>query len=454
MSEDANIQAHPAAEKHHLQNLFNSCIDMLRDTKNAIVAQRPLPGPSGSNPIKFGTTWTPMHGRPVGVLPEDITLDYEKPSKILPVPLISTTRQIFHLNSGQVHSVVFSADGQIAATASTQPGPIKVIGLPRADQPSRGFQAPMTINQASSEFEVGDFNSSSIPISALGFHRNVKTLFAGDMDGVLKAFDASIGVSQGQMSQRQPGDILLNDPTLPISSIAVHPTNDYLLLGSCRSRMTTGKAAAHQKVVGLTAETVAAEGSAPLRLLDVRTGRTFVTSNRLFDHKGGVAKVDWSQSGNFAVSGGSDGVLAFWDGSSMKRVNAIKLAHGGFPMTSVYVMRNQNLILTSGLDGCGRIWDIRTGRELLRLGTSSEGGAIFSHSCAVSLYDERYVFVTAVPLEGPKEVKLFNATTAQRIELDLPIVDVYSMASSATDNYVVIGSLNGRAAVHEVKISY
>ena len=104
-------------------------------------------------------------------------------------------------------------------------------------------------------------------------------------------------------------------------------------------------------------------------------------------HSGGVRSVALSGDGQVLASGGEDGTLRLWDGSSAAPL-AIASAHAG-GVSSVAACDDGRLFASCGVDGIVRLWDGRDGTSLATLAGS--GGRLY----AVTLTRDAELVVSA-----------------------------------------------------------
>merc|ERR1719327_2579711 len=95
------------------------------------------------------------------------------------------------------------------------------------------------------------------------------------------------------------------------------------------------------------------------------------------------------------------------DAVSHRVINRIPRAHSGAAVTSLRWSRNLRYLLSSGLDGRHRIWDMREGEEVFNIGF---GPRTADYSSAVFAANERYI-VASNSNWRLSDASLFDAQT-------------------------------------------
>lgn len=116
----------------------------------------------------------------------------------------------------------------------------------------------------------------------------------------------------------------------PIRCFTFHPSGNYMLVG-CQQPT--------------------------LRLYDVNTIQSYVSSNPLDQHLEPITMVDYNRTGSFYVTGSKDGDIKVWDGTSNRCMNTFRRAHDG-AVSSVKVSRNGKYILSAGKDSLVKLWEM------------------------------------------------------------------------------------------------
>lgn len=124
-----------------------------------------------------------------------------------------------------------------------------------------------------------------------------------------------------------------------LRSISFHPSGDFLLVGTQHPT---------------------------LRLYDVNTFQCFVSCNPLDQHTDTISGVSYNPSANSYVSCSKDGSIKLWDGVSNRCVTTFEKAHDGAEVCSAIFSKNSKYVLSSGKDSVVKLWEISTGRTLVK----------------------------------------------------------------------------------------
>ena len=79
-------------------------------------------------------------------------------------------------------------------------------------------------------------------------------------------------------------------------------------------------------------------------------------------HRGAVSAVSWDRSGGVVVSGGSDGIVRWWEVESEKCVR-VQQAHQG-TVQALKRSPDGTILASCGEDGAIRLWDLESGSPL------------------------------------------------------------------------------------------
>ena len=124
-----------------------------------------------------------------------------------------------------------------------------------------------------------------------------------------------------------------------LRSISFHPSGDFLLVGTQHPT---------------------------LRLYDVNTFQCFVSCNPLDQHTDTISGVSYNPSANSYVTCSKDGSIKLWDGVSNRCVTTFEKAHDGAEVCSAVFSKNSKYVLSSGKDSVVKLWEISTGRTLVK----------------------------------------------------------------------------------------
>lgn len=124
-----------------------------------------------------------------------------------------------------------------------------------------------------------------------------------------------------------------------LRSISFHPSGDFLLVGTQHPT---------------------------LRLYDVNTFQCFVSCNPLDQHTDTISGVSYNPTANSYVTCSKDGSIKLWDGVSNRCVTTFEKAHDGAEVCSAIFSKNSKYILSSGKDSVVKLWEISTGRTLVK----------------------------------------------------------------------------------------
>lgn len=147
-----------------------------------------------------------------------------------------------------------------------------------------------------------------------------------------------------------------------LRSISFHPSGDFLLVGTQHPT---------------------------LRLYDVNTFQCFVSCNPLDQHTDTISGVSYNPSANSYVTCSKDGSIKLWDGVSNRCVTTFEKAHDGAEVCSAIFSKNSKYILSSGKDSVVKLWEISTGRTLVKY--TGEEDDVFSRSGSTTMLFRRKV---------------------------------------------------------------
>ena len=258
-------------------------------------------------------------------------------------------------HSGEVHSVVFSRDGQhLASGASdhTVRGWDVRTGLAVGSLDGhRGRVSSVTFSPDGELLASGGFDKRiriwKLPkgepfhplnhpdwVYSLAFSPDGKTLVSGGADKEIKLWN----LETGQLLRRLAGH------SHWVLCVAISPDGRFLASGGADKT---------------------------LKVWNLETGVPLHT----FEHPGWVRSVVVGPAGRLVVSGGEDGAVRTFNLETGRSVCSI-IGHS-VPVLSVAVSPDERLLYSGASDGKVKVWDLRTGEPLHILSAHSEGvGAI------------------------------------------------------------------------------
>lgn len=172
-----------------------------------------------------------------------------------------------------------------------------------------------------------------------------------------------------------------------MTAISLHPSGDYLLVGT---------------------------GQPVVRIYDINTSQCFVGSVPSTNHKGGITALAWSADGRLYVTAGGEGAIKLWDGVSGRCVNTMELAHDGTEVGSVRFSRNGKYVLSSGKDSLVKLWEMGTSRSLIAYTGAGATGKQEHLTQAIFNHTEEYVMY---PDEATISLCVWHSRTASRQNL-------------------------------------
>jgi cleavage stimulation factor subunit 1 len=175
---------------------------------------------------------------------------------------------------------------------------------------------------------IRTFYDHTLPINDVDFHPTLPVIASASADCTVKFFDytkASIKRSFKQIKD-----------THNVRSIHIHPSGDYMLLGT-----------AHNQI----------------RMYDLNNMQCYTSPNPQDHHFGPINQVRYSTDGKLFVSGSKDGSIKIWDGVTGRCVNTIPSAYSG-QVYSVQFSMNSKYMLSNGQDYTAKLWDLSTGRQV------------------------------------------------------------------------------------------
>lgn len=288
-----------------------------------------------------------------------IDLEFETDVQITSPEAIMYETCYVTAHKGPCRAAKFTKDGQYIATGSIDTS-IKVLDVERMLAKSiHGGDGPHHQNDQPGMMDhpvIRTLYDHVEEVTCLDFHPTQQILASGSRDCMVKIFDFS-------KSSTKKASKTIKEVT-SVATVAMHPTGDYLLVGTRHP---------------------------VLRLYDLNTFQCFVSCNPSDQHKGPVTMVAFNGDGKVYATSSKDGAIKLWDGVSNRCVATYVKAHGGDEACSVQFSRNGKYLLTSGKDSVCRLWEIATGRSLIAYTGAELSGKQLHKAQAVFNHTEDYV---------------------------------------------------------------
>eukprot|EP00922_Rhytidocystis_sp_ex-Travisia-forbesii_P057187 GHVS01084723.1.p1 GENE.GHVS01084723.1~~GHVS01084723.1.p1 ORF type:complete len:421 (+),score=66.85 GHVS01084723.1:127-1389(+) len=198
---------------------------------------------------------------------------------------------------------------------------------------------------------VGSYTKHTDRIAALTFHPRKPYCFSGSADMTINVFDLSKPhITEPAGSIREISGV---------TALSVHPCGDFLHVGT---------------------------DDPVIRTYDLNTLSAYVY--RTQHHKAGVTDLCCSSDGSILASASIDGSVHLYDVTCREPVVQIHDLHNGLGVCSVRWSRSQFYLLTSGLDGQTRIFDLRAGKQLIVMAACAERAVHYDAACSEFLRGE------------------------------------------------------------------
>ena len=302
-----------------------------------------------------------------------------------------------------VRCVAFSADGRLCASGSTDTS-IKIMDTSKM----RMFGVVTSgRDQAMDDLRpvIRTFYDHVGTVTSCAFHPRQPLLFTGSVDKTIKVFD----LTRGGINKKAMTSIT---DVSPVNVVTPHPCGDFVLVGT------------QHPVV---------------RLYDVNTQQCFSSYHQNVQHGGPITDIKAASDGSVFASTSVDGNVLLWDGVSNRVVNRLTGMHNTQPIFSVQWSRNNRYLLTSGGDHRARLWDVRTGRQLMVYADQPR-----SQSCASMLacfaHNEDFIMMASSACEEA-DVTLVDSRTGSMVvpTMGLHQGPVRCLANSPTDKTFLTG---------------
>jgi len=267
-----------------------------------------------------------------------------------------------------------SSDGQLVATGSVDTS-IKVLSVERMLAKSSDVE----ITELQGHPVIRTLYDHTEEVTCLEFHPKEQILVSGSRDFTVRLFDYS------RTSVKKAYRVI--NESDQIQAISIHPSGDFLLVGTLQP---------------------------VLRIYDINTSQCFVGSIPTGNHEGEITALAWSSDGRLYVSASVDGKIKIWDGVSSRCINTCQAAHDGTEVGSVMFTRNNKYILSSGKDSLVKLWELSTNRSLIAYtGAGATGKQEFTTQATFN-HSEEYVIY---PDEATISLCCWEARTASRQNL-------------------------------------
>lgn len=335
-----------------------------------------------------------------------------------PVPQYKTRYTAQHKQG--VKSAAFSFDGRLCASGSIDTS-IKVMdtskmrmfgvisGAARTGIRALG-QGGASSGAAADELRpvIRTFYDHVGTVNCLAFHPRQPVLFSGSADKTVKIFD----LTRGGVNKKAMVSI---SDVAPVNVVCPHPSGDFVLVGT-------------QHPV--------------IRLYDVNTQQCYSSyfqasaSGLISQHKSGITDIKSTADASVFASTSLDGNILLWDGVSNRAINRLIGAHNTQPTFTCQWTRNNRYLLTTGGDNRIRLWDIRTGKELLVYTPNSRTETCTSLFASFLSGEDTIV---AASSEG--EVALIDTLTGSVViqNMELHQGPARCLATSPTDKTLLTG---------------
>ncbi|KAI4786972.1 cleavage stimulation factor subunit 1 [Gymnodraco acuticeps] len=285
-------------------------------------------------------------------------------------------------HKGPCRVASYSRDGQLIATGSADAS-IKILDTERMLAKSAMPIEVMMNETAQQNMEnhpvIRTLYDHVDEVTCLAFHPTEQILASGSRDYTLKLFDYSKPSAKRAFKYIQEAEML--------RSISFHPSGDFLLVGTQHPT---------------------------LRLYDVNTFQCFVSCNPLDQHTDTISGVSYNPSANTYVSCSKDGSIKLWDGVSNRCVTTFEKAHDGAEVCSAIFSKNSKYIMSSGKDSVVKLWEISTGRTLVKYTGAGLSGRQMHRTQGVFNHTEDYVLL---PDERTISLCCWDSRTAERKNL-------------------------------------
>lgn len=397
----------PAGSGNELFSIFQSHVELERLRPEDAVAKqwsclrpRPLP-PVGPNEDLFD-----LRNYKVAADIEEDEEDTDNMEDVVdkmaavqrrPPPQFKTRYTAQHKQG--VRSAAFSFDGRLCASGSMDTS-IKVMDTSRmrmfgvvSGTARAGLRSAANRADQPDELRpvIRTYYDHVGTVTSLSFHPRQPILFSGSVDKTVKMFD----LTRGGVNKKAM--VSISDVS-PVTCVHPHACGDFVLVGT------------QHPVV---------------RLYDISTQQCFTsyhqTTSVVSQHRATVTDIKSASDGSVFASTAMDGNVLLWDGVANRAVNRLVGQHNMQPVYSCQWSRNNRYLLTGGGDHRIRVWDVRTGRQLLVYAPQPR-----SQQCSNLLFSflhgEEYLLAASSDAEE-SDVALIEATTGSVV---IPKFDLHA----------------------------
>ncbi|CRG93783.1 cleavage stimulation factor subunit 1, putative [Plasmodium gallinaceum] len=187
-------------------------------------------------------------------------------------------------------------------------------------------------------------------VNCVKFHPFKNILFSASDDCTVQIFDLNKLLKKKKLANKVNineninetyKNILIQDKN-PFICLYVHPCGDFLYTSNKNENI--------------------------LKMYDLETLTCYISLDKNSFHTSSINSISGTSDGSIYSSVSDDGHIKFWDGHNSKLIHTQCNAHNGYSVQSVKFNKSNFYILTSGLDGQTKIWDIRNFKSLFTFG--------------------------------------------------------------------------------------
>lgn len=303
-----------------------------------------------------------------------------------------------------VKCVAYSADGRLCASGSLDTS-IKIMDTSKM----RTFGVVTSgRDQAMEDLRpvIRTYYDHVGTVTSMAFHPREPKLFTGSVDKTIKIFD----LARGGVNKKAMASIT---DVSPINVVCPHPCGDFVMVGTQHS---------------------------VVRMYDINTSQCYSSYNQAIAHKNQITDVKAAADGSIFASASLDGQVLLWDGVSNRVVNQLSNPHDTQAVYSCQWSRNNRYLLTTGGDHRIRLWDMRTGRQLLVYADQARSTSC-SSLLATFCNNEEFIMVASSQAEDA-DMTLLDSRTGSIIVENFGIHQgpVRCLATSPTDRTFLTGA--------------